>query len=94
MRVVWSDRALTNLSAIGAYLTERNPRAATRIVDAIGGTVEGLMLHPQRGRPGRIPGTRELIVPRTKYLVAYRLRGDLIDILAVKHGAQRWPKRL
>jgi toxin ParE1/3/4 len=49
---------------------------------------------PRLGREGRIPGTRELIVSRTPYLVAYRIIGDAIHVLRVLHGRQRWPERL
>jgi toxin ParE1/3/4 len=47
---------------------------------------------PHRGRPGRWPGTRELVIPRTPYIVPYRVQGDLIEILRVFHGARRWPE--
>jgi toxin ParE1/3/4 len=49
---------------------------------------------PQSGRPGRRSGTRELVVVKTPFLVAYRVRGDLIEILRVLQGARRWPSRL
>ncbi len=94
MRIVWTDRALIHLEAIGAYLEERSPAGSTRVLEAIGNGVESLGRHPWRGRSGRVRRTRELVVPRTRYLVAYRLRGEDLEILAVIHGAQRWPKRL
>ena len=94
MRIIWTDRALIHIDAIGTYLGERNPAAKTRILGAIGKGVERLALHPFSGRPGRAPRTRELVVTRTPYVVAYRLRGEDIEVLAVIHGAQRWPKRL
>ena len=43
-------------------------------------------------RPGRVPGTRELVIPRTPFVVPYRLKSDIIQILRVYHGAHRWPK--
>ena len=46
---------------------------------------------PHRGRPGRWPGTRELIIPGTPYIVPYRVKGDLVEILRILHGARRWP---
>jgi plasmid stabilization system protein ParE len=60
-----------------------------RIVDH----VELLTDEPKLGRPGRVPGTRELVVPRTPYIVAYAvLSSDSIRILGVRHGARRWPE--
>ncbi len=53
--------------------------------------IERLRLLPAIGRPGRVPGTRELVVPRTPFIVPYRLIGNHIDILAVMHAARAWP---
>jgi plasmid stabilization system protein ParE len=49
---------------------------------------------PYAGRVGRVAGTREIIVPGTSYLVAYRVLDDMIHVLAVLHGARRWPESL
>ena len=57
-------------------------------------TVELLAQHPALGRPGRVEGTRELVVPDTPYLVPYRVRGHAVEILRVFHGARKWPKKL
>lgn len=94
MRIVWTKRALSHIESIGAFLEERNPAAATRLLNAIRSSVESLAQHPLRTRIGRSPRTRELVVGRTPYVVAYRVRGSDIQVLAVIHGAQRWPKRL
>jgi toxin ParE1/3/4 len=94
LRIVWSERSLIHLGAIGDYLQQQSPAASNRILNAIARGVEGLADHPRRGRPGRIKGTRELVVTRTRYLVAYRLQNEEIEILAVIHGARRWPIRL
>ena len=93
MRIVWSRRALLNLDATGVYLGERNPDAAARMLDAIADGVSRLAAHPFRGRSSRAAGTRELVLVRTPYVVAYRVRRDSLEILAVLHGARRWPKR-
>jgi addiction module RelE/StbE family toxin len=94
LRIVWSDRALLHIDRVGSYLAQHNPRARVRVLDAIARNVLGLAAHPFRGRVGRVAATRELAVPRTPYVVAYRVTQHTIDILAVVHGAQRWPKRL
>jgi toxin ParE1/3/4 len=46
------------------------------------------------GRTGRVPGTRELVIPCTLYIVPYRVRGATIEIARVYHSARRWPDRL
>ena len=50
-----------------------------------------LLLHPKLGRAGRIKGTRELVVSRTSFIVAYRIEGQRIEVIRLLHGAQRWP---
>jgi toxin ParE1/3/4 len=56
--------------------------------------VERLAELPNLGRPGRVAGTRELVVPGTPYVIPYRLRGERLEVIAVFHGRQKWPKRL
>jgi toxin ParE1/3/4 len=53
-----------------------------------------LVHHPLAGRAGRIPGTRELVVPGTPWIIPYRVRQGFVDILAVIHGARKWPDYL
>ena len=91
MEVRWLGRALADLEQIQDYLLERNPPAALRMVAVLHTTAESLAEMPHRGRPGRWQGTRELIVPDTPYLIPYRVRGEVIEILRVFHGARQWP---
>jgi toxin ParE1/3/4 len=65
--------------------------AARRMAERIEEAVAGLSSHPEMGRPGRVPETRELIVPGTPYIVPYRLKEDVVEILTVLHAARRWP---
>ncbi len=74
-------------------IAEDNPAAATRIVLRIRMAVERLATSPGLGRPGRVAGTRELVVPGTPYIVPYRLTGDIVQIITVLHSAQKWPDR-
>jgi toxin ParE1/3/4 len=46
------------------------------------------------GRPGRIDGTRELVINSTPYIAAYRIEGETVRILRVLHGAQQWPDEM
>jgi toxin ParE1/3/4 len=52
-----------------------------------------LAQQPGLGRPGRVPGTRELVVLKTRYIVPYRVRGDTVEILRVFHSSRRLPER-
>ncbi len=93
MRIEWTRRALRELAGIGDYIAQHNPRAAARVVNAIHSrTLRLLADNPFIGRPGDIKGTRELVVPGTPYIVAYRVQDTQIDILFVQHGAREWPE--
>jgi plasmid stabilization system protein ParE len=79
---------------IGLYIEARNPAAAARAIGAITTRVDELSREPGRGRPGRIRGTRELVVVGTPYIVAYLVHANEIEVLTVQHGRQRWPDDL
>jgi plasmid stabilization system protein ParE len=82
------------LDEIGSRIAEDNPPAAMRVVAAIVHGIEQLRDAPGRGRPGRIRGTRELVIFDTPYLVAYRVHAGDIEILTIQHGARLWPDTL
>ena len=94
MTLVWSPRAIGHLADLRAYIAQENPAAAGRIAETILLAVERLAEFPNLGRPGRVTGTRELVIPGTAYVILYRLRGDHLEIIALFHGRQRWPVRL
>jgi toxin ParE1/3/4 len=94
MRVRWLRRAQRQVDEIGAYIARDNPAAADRVVERIRQAAERLAAHPLMGRQGRVIDTRELVVPGTPYIIAYRVRGQSVQILAVQHSAQQWPESL
>jgi len=91
MEIRWLDDALADITEIYHHIAADNPRAAARVVERIQAAVRLLAAVPHRGRPGRWPGTRELVVPRTPYIVPYRIRRDVVEILRVFHSARRSP---
>lgn len=92
MKLRWTDGALEDLQAAREYLEAENPRAAWDAINRIISAVERLERFPQMGRPGRVDRSRELVVTGTPFVVAYRLKGESIQVLAVLHGARKWPK--
>ena len=94
MRIRWTRPALADLEATGDFIARDNPAAAEGLVVSVVASVDKLRDHPHLGRPGRLTGTRELVVAGTPYIVPYRVRGDEVEILAVFHGARRWPDAL
>jgi toxin ParE1/3/4 len=91
MRVEWLPIAERDRDSQIAYIAERNPWAAIDMGDAIEVAVRHLIGHPQIGRPGRVNGTRELVVSGTPYVIAYRVDPGAVVILRLLHGARRWP---
>jgi toxin ParE1/3/4 len=94
VRVKWLRIALANLDAEAEFIARDNPAAAARVVASIERTVEKLRRHPSMGRPGRVIGTRELVIAGTPYIVPYRVRDDTVEVLRVFHAARRWPEKL
>ena len=94
MIIVWSPRAIEHLAHLREYIARDNPNAANRIANALLEAVERLAQQPNLGRPGRVGGARELVVPGTPYIIPYKLRGDRLEVVAVFHARQKWPKQL
>jgi toxin ParE1/3/4 len=91
MRVRWTRSSLRTLDEIAEYIAQDRPMAARRLVERIREAVEDLASQPSLGRQGRVPGTRELIVPGTPFIIPYRLKEETIEILDVFHAARLWP---
>jgi toxin ParE1/3/4 len=94
LRLVWLPRAIANRDAQIDYIATRNPLAAIDQGDRIDALVSQLLDHPQIGRPGRVKGTRELVIGGTPFIAVYRYRprAKRIELIRLLHGAQRYPK--
>ena len=90
MKVIWTELALQHVGELWQFVAAENLRLADDLIDRIVVAVDRLENYPHSGRTGRIPDTRELVVPGTPFLVAYRV-GTAIQVLAVLHGARQWP---
>ena len=90
-KIRWLRTALKNLDDETIYIAQDNPQAAVVPVKHVLGMVDALAEYPAVGRPGRVPGTRELIITGTPYLIPYRVKGEAVEILRVFHGSRRWP---
>lgn len=86
----WKAPAVADLVAIVDYISDDNPDAALALVEEIQGKVAQLPAHPKRCRPGRVEGTRELVV-RPNYIVVYTETAEAVTVLRVLHAAQMWP---
>ena len=93
MQVKWLRKALRNLDDEATYIAADDAAAALLVVKRVLEAVATLAQQPGLGRPGRVPGTRELIVAKTRYIVPYRVRGQAVEILRVFHSSRRLPDR-
>lgn len=89
MQITWLAEAAQDLAEIRRYISRDNPAAAQDVAKRILEIISFLRDHPEIGRAGRIPKTRELVMPGLPYIVPYRVRGGVIEILGVLHGARQ-----
>ncbi|MCP4043777.1 MAG: type II toxin-antitoxin system RelE/ParE family toxin [Gammaproteobacteria bacterium] len=95
MQIKWLRKALKNLDDEAEYIAQDDPQAAQVVVQQIVQTVSLLSDNPSLGHPGRLPGTHELVIPKTRHIVPYRVRPRLqnIEILRVFHTSRKPPER-
>lgn len=87
----WLLRALADRDAQLDYIALDNITAAIEQGDRIADHVKKLIDHPTIGRLGRKKGTRELVINGTPFIAVYQISGEVIQILRILHGAQKWP---
>ena len=94
MRVKWSRTALLNLDYAVEYIAADNPTAAAEVARIIWDVSQLLVDQPGIGRPGRVAGTRELVISGLPYILPYIEKVDTVIILRVMHTSMKWPKKL
>jgi len=94
VKLVWSAFALSDRDGIFTHIVAENPRAAIALDERIAAAAHRLVEFPESGRPGRVAGTRELVIVGTPYVAAYAVTESSIRILRILHGAQKWPDEL
>jgi addiction module RelE/StbE family toxin len=91
IQVRWTEPAAQDLEQISEYIRRDRPDAAIMVARSLFDAADSLSFLPGRGRVGRIPGTRELIVSGLPYIIVYRFTSNALQILRVYHGARNWP---
>ena len=94
MKIVWSRHAIQHLVSLRNYIAKDSEQNAKLVAKRILDSIELLQTHPDIGRPGRVLGTREMVIPNTPYIIPYRVRRDRLELIAVFHGRQKWPTKL
>ena len=69
MKIVWSRRAIRHLIRLREYIEQDSEQNAALVAGRILKALDLLQAHPAIGRPGRVAGTRELVVPDTPYII-------------------------
>ncbi|MBB3643964.1 toxin ParE1/3/4 [Rhizobium sp. BK619] len=95
MKLLWSAKAASDRKRAIQFIADKNVGAAIGQLDEIERQTDLLIDQPEIGRPGRIDGTRELVISRTSLIVIYRVRQKpkQVEILRLVHGAQKWPPK-
>ena len=94
MILIWSRQAVADLEKLRRHIEVHDPSAASKVATWILEAIRQLEQFPGMGRPGRIAGTRELVVKRTPYLVVYRIGREAVHLLRIFHTRQKWPETL
>lgn len=94
MEIKWLRNASKNLSKEAEFIYQQNSKASIQFVKKIRKTVELLAENPALGHTGRIHGTREIIIPKTNYIIPYRVNKKLnrIEIIRIFHTSRKPPK--
>lgn len=94
MIIRWLDDAVDDLRSLRQYISQENTTAAAKIVKKILNSIDMLSEQPGIGRPGRVLNTRELIISGTPYIVPYRVKNNVVEILRVFHCSMLWPESI
>jgi addiction module RelE/StbE family toxin len=92
VKIRWSPTAILDIEEIRDYIAADDPKTAQKISAKILTSVAGLSSFPLLGRPGRVAGTRELVIPGTPFIAAYRVDESEVVISKVLRGRRSWPK--
>ena len=93
MKVRWTRKALSNLDDAVQYIAADKPTAAKNVAKQIWEAAQIFADQPGIGRPGRVAGTRELVVSGLPYILPYVEKGSAVFILRVMHTSMKWPDK-
>ena len=90
MKVIWSAPAEEDLDMIVEYIAKDSLQAALEMDALLRDSADGLAVFPEKGKPGRIPGTREFVAHKN-YALVYVVTPGAIQVVTVLHSARQWP---
>jgi toxin ParE1/3/4 len=90
-RIRWASAAADDLQAISEYLRTHYPSLSQSTIRKLYDAARSLRRFPNRGRNGRISGTRELVLAPLPYIIVYTVEPNIVHIVRVIHGAEEYP---
>jgi len=87
----WTPRAVSDLEEIADYLLSVHSASWERLIERIERTLQYLLQFPHMGKAGLAPGTREFVLAGTPYILVFRLKGEMLQILSVRDGRMQLP---
>lgn len=92
MNVIWSAASVKQLQEVVDYIQGESSVGTISTRRRILETVRRVGEMPHSGRIGRVEGTREVVIPRSPYIVVYQLTAQAVEVLGIWHGARQWPE--
>lgn len=89
INIFWTKKALANLEAELDYYGRINPHLAKELSTIIKDALLSISNMPAIGRPGKKIGTRELVLNKYPYILAYRVRNHVLEILTIVHQKRK-----
>jgi toxin ParE1/3/4 len=93
MQIRWSPEAADDFESAIRRILQDKPTNAQRVAQIIYDRIAALTTFPNRGRAGRIEGTRELVIVPLPFIAVYRVKDEFVEIVRLIHGAQEWPRK-
>ena len=90
LEVRWTQIALEDLKSTHEYILKENRSAAFQVINKITLSIEQICGFPHIGKVGRATGTQELVVPNVPFVIVYRVRSNVVEVLAILHQTRRW----
>ena len=91
MQVRYTRLAISDLSQAYGYIEADSPQNARAIGKRIEKSIDTLALYPLLGKQGRVEGTREFLVTGTPFIIIYRAKKDVLQILSILHTSRKYP---
>jgi plasmid stabilization system protein ParE len=92
MNVIWAAASVKHLQEVVDYIQSESTEGAITTRHRILEMVRRVGEMPHSGRIGRVEGTREVVIPRSPYIVVYQLTAEAVEILGIWHSARQWPE--